>query len=318
VKVLLWHVHAAWATAFVHGPHETVVPLTGDRGPWGRGRPATYAWPLRAREVPVTELADEHVDVVVLQRVEELQLVRRWLGRDAGHDLPAVYVEHNAPRGDAVHSRHPMAEQSSIPVVHVTAFNALMWDNGRAPVRVVEHGIPDPGERWTGALPRVAAVVNEPMRRGRVTGTDLLPWLARTAPVDLFGIGTDDLADGVTLPGVHGQGDLPQDAMLTELAQRRVYLHPCRWTSLGLALLEAMHLGMPIVAVAGTAAPEALADTGAVVSSDLDRLAAGLRLFLHDADAAADAGRLARKAALQRFGLDRFVADWRSLLEEVT
>lgn len=34
------------------------------------------------------------------------------------------------------------------------------------------------------------------------------------------------------------------------MARRRVYLHTARWTSLGLSLLEAMHLGMPVVAVA--------------------------------------------------------------------
>ena len=29
--------------------------------------------------------------------------------------------------------------------------------------------------------------------------------------------------------------DLPQAEMHAELARRRAYLHPCRWTSLGLA-----------------------------------------------------------------------------------
>jgi hypothetical protein len=30
-----------------------------------------------------------------------------------------------------------------------------------------------------------------------------------------------------------------------ELARRRVYIHPLRWTSLGLSLIEAMQLAMP-------------------------------------------------------------------------
>src|SRR3712207_7459030 len=30
--------------------------------------------------------------------------------------------------------------------------------------------------------------VNEPMRRGRITGTDLLPAFAATAPLDVFGM----------------------------------------------------------------------------------------------------------------------------------
>jgi hypothetical protein len=37
---------------------------------------------------------------------------------------------------------------------------------------VIEHGVADPGLRYTGRMPRLAFVVNEPVRRWRVTGTD--------------------------------------------------------------------------------------------------------------------------------------------------
>ena len=38
--------------------------------------------------------------MVVLQRPDELDLAERWLGAAPGRDVPAVYVEHNTPRGD--------------------------------------------------------------------------------------------------------------------------------------------------------------------------------------------------------------------------
>ena len=46
--------------------------------------------------------------------------------------------------------------------------------------------------------------------------------------------------------------------MHAELAGRRAYLHPFRWTCLGLSLIEAMTLGMPVVALATTEAAEAV------------------------------------------------------------
>jgi hypothetical protein len=320
LRVLVWHVHAAWSTSFVSGTHDYLVPATADRGPQGRGRPATYHWPDSVREVTPQQLADEPVDVVVLQRDDEIGLVHDWLGRVPGLDVPAVYVEHNTPRGGVLYARHPMAEQSAVPLVHVTHFNNLVWDSGRAPVFVIEHGVPDPGPRWTGEQPRAVAVINEPGRRGRVTGTDLLPVLGEAAPVDLFGIGTDGWRSERDGSGVVvlGQGDHPHDALLAEMARRRVYLHTCRWTSLGLSLIEAMHLGMPVVAVASTEAPDALAESGAVVSSDVDRLVQAVRTFCDDADAAAVAGRRTRDAALARYSLDRFLADWDRVLLEVT
>src|SRR4051812_10711096 len=103
------------------------------------------------------------------------QLTAMWTGRRPGIDLPAVYVEHNTPRGPAATSRHPLADRPDIPIVHVTNFNQLMWDRGRAPTTVIPHGIVDPGERYAGELARVAVVINEPVRRWRNTGTDLLP-----------------------------------------------------------------------------------------------------------------------------------------------
>jgi glycosyltransferase involved in cell wall biosynthesis len=229
-----------------------------------------------------------------------------------------VFVEHNTPRGDAPATRHQLAERDDIPVVHVTHFNALMWDCGRAPVEVVEHGVLDPGHRYTGELDRAAVVVNEPVRRHRVTGTDLLAGFADTIGLDVYGIGSERLPEAVDHPAVRIGGDLPQARMHAELARRRVYLHPIRWTSLGLSLIEAMHLGMPVVALATTEAPEAVPPDAGVVSTQVDVLAAAARGYLADPDAAREAGLAARRAALERYGLRRFLSDWDALLQEVT
>ncbi|MGY1805955.1 glycosyltransferase [Blastococcus sp. SYSU D00669] len=320
MKVLVWHVHGSWTTAFVEGRHEYLIPVTPDRGPDGLGRARTWDWPAAAREVTPEQLRAEEVDVVVLQRTRDLELVREWLGREPGRDLPAVFLEHNAPDGAVPDTRHPMADQDVVPIAHVTHFNRTFYDNGRAPTTVIEHGIVDPGERYTGELPRAAVVSNEPVRRGRYVGADLLPGLAAVAPVDVFGMGLAGLHEkyGLDPDRVALHDDPPQAAMHAELARRRVYVHPVRWTSLGLSLLEAMHLGMPVVGLAATEAVEAVPAEAGVLSTDPDRLWAAVRHFLHDEDAARLAGKAARAAALDRYGLPRFLADWDRLLEEVT
>jgi hypothetical protein len=314
MRVLHWHVHGSWSTAFVQGPHTYLVPVTPSRDADGRGRAQTFDWPLNVIEIPPSVLAQEHVDVVVLQRPRDLELAQRWLGRRPGRDVPAVYVEHNAPRGNVPDSRHPLADRSDIPVVHVTPFNELFWDCGRAPTVVIEHGIPDPGHRYTGDIRRAAVVINEPVRRGRVTGTDLLPHFAAHTPLDVFGMAVSKLPR-------HGQiaayENLPQARMFAELARRRVYLHPIRWTSLGLSLLEAMHLGMPVVALATTEVAQAVPPTAGVVSTRVDVLIEALRAFIADPDYARHVGVAARAAARARYSLDRFQTDWKQLLKEV-
>ncbi|CCG01411.1 glycosyltransferase [Blastococcus saxobsidens] len=325
MKILIWHVHGSWTTSFVQGDHDYLLPVTPDRGPDGLGRARTWDWPSSAREVTPEQLRDEQVDVVVLQRVRDLELVREWLGREPGRDLPAVFLEHNAPGlepgdGPVPHTVHPMADRDDIPIAHVTFFNQLFYDNGRAPATVIEHGIVDPGERYTGELARAAVVTNEPVRRGRTVGADLLPGLAQAAPVDVFGMGLAGLheAYGLDPDRVTLHDDPPQAAMHEELARRRVYVHPVRWTSLGLSLLEAMHLGMPVVGLATTEVVAAVPAEAGVLSTRPDRLWAAVREFLHDEGAARLAGKAARVAALERYGLDRFLRDWDGLLEEVT
>src|SRR6185503_19394898 len=127
---------------------------------------------------------------VVLQRPEEIELVQRWLGRRPGRDIPAVFLEPNAPRGGPpASSRHPMADRDDLLLVHVTHFNDLMWDCGSTATTVVEHGVVDPGHRYTGEVASAATCINEPLRRNRITGTDIVARLAADVPVDVFGIG---------------------------------------------------------------------------------------------------------------------------------
>jgi glycosyltransferase involved in cell wall biosynthesis len=294
MRILLWHVHGAWTTAFVHGPHEYVVPVTPDRGPDGLGIARTYAWPETVTELALEQIREERFDAIIYQRPHELELKPL-------DGTPAFYVEHNAPQGRIAEMRHPMADRDDLTLVHVTHFNALFWDAGATETRVIEHGIVDPGALYTGEVPRAAVVINEARRRGRVTGTDLL---ARFAPVDLFGM------DAPALGGL----DLPQRELHAEMARRRVYLHPIRWTSLGLSLLEAMHLGMPVVALGTTEAWEAVPRDAGVVSTRLDVLQDALRRLIADPDEARETGARAREAALARYGLERFLADWDALL----
>jgi Glycosyl transferases group 1 len=306
MRILLWHVHGAWTTAFVRGDHEYVVPVLPDRGPYGLGIAQTYDWPDSVRELPPEALQEEPFDVVILQRPHELEpLAREWLG---GRNVPAIYVEHNAPQGRIAEMRHPAADRPDLLLVHVTHFNALFWDAGSTPTRVIEHGIVDPGHRYTGELPRAAVVINEARRRARVTGTDLLDRFSDAAPLDLFGM------DAASLGGIE---DLPQRDLHGEMARRRVYLHPIRWTSLGLSLLEAMHLGMPVVALGTTEAHEAIPAAAGAVSTRLDVLASEMRRLIDDPDEARERGCAARAAARERYGLERFLADWDDALEEV-
>lgn len=300
--------------SFTAGRHRYLVPLNAERDADGRGL-CGRDWP-RAQEISIGKLRDQDVDLVVLQRPEELELAEEWLGRRPGIDVPAVYVEHNAPRPFAVDSTHPLAGRRDIPLVHVTDFNRLMWDNGVAPTTVITHGIADPGNFYTGDVAAAATMINEPLRRWRTVGADLLSELCAHVPIDVWGIDTLELNRPGGRSAVRGKGDVPRNRLWRQIARRRVYVHTARWTSLGLSLVEAMYLGMPVVAVASTEAPQVVPAEAGVVSSDVATLAYALQGFVTDTAAATVAGKAAREFAMAHFSLDRFLGEWDRVIEE--
>src|SRR5205823_3210867 len=183
---------------------------------------------------------------------------------------------------------------------------------------VIEYGIVDTGYQYTGELPAIGVVIDEPVAEWRIAGGDLLPRIAGGHQTDVFGVGVTDLptvlhADSPGWLRVHE--DLTQPAARQQLARRRVYLQPFRWTSLGTSLIEAMQLGMPVVALATTDVVEAVPAAAGVISTSHRVLADATYEFLADRERARQAGRAARRAALERYSLSRFLREWDAVLE---
>jgi len=314
MRILVWHVHGGWMDAFVRGQHEYLIPTTPERDGWGLGR-GGRPWGEHVVEIAPEDVADAGVDLVVLQRPEELEVAQRLLG---GRDVPTVFVEHNAPRVDVPNSLHPFRDRADLTIAHVTHWNDLMWDCGSTRTTVVEHGVVDPGPLYTGELARFGAVINEPVRRGRVVGTDLLPRFGAVAPVDVFGMGTEKLVELGHGDRLVGMGDVKPDPMHAALAQRRAYVHANRWTSLGLSLIETMHMAMPVLVLATTDAARTVPAEAGAIATDVEDLVRASRLLVDDPEEARRRGLVAREAVLARHALARFTTDWDTLLADVT
>ncbi|HEY8582387.1 MAG TPA: glycosyltransferase [Capillimicrobium sp.] len=307
MRILTWHVHGAYLRSLLTVDHEWLIPVQRGRPPHFAGLPTDGPpWPSNAREIPAEEVPHTPVDLVLFQHHREWSQRHDLLGPEqlAG---PLVFVEHDPPfHGSPTDTRHPVADASEdVTLVHVTPYNALMWDSGDVPTAVVAHGVPDHGSLWTGELDRGIAVVNNLAERGRRLGADVFARAAAEVPLDLVGMGAEIECK-------------PQDLPAFE-ARYRFFFNPIRYTSLGMAVCEAMMLGMPVVALATTEHAVAVRDgVCGYTSADVDELIGRMRELLADRALAARLGEGARAHALERYGLERFAAEWTAVLEGAT
>lgn len=302
LKILTWHVHGSYLYYLAHAPHDFYLPVRPGRPEGYGGRSGHFPWPANVHDVPADQVRDLPIDLVLFQSARNYIVDQFDILSPAQRARPQVYLEHNTPRHHPTDTRHPCADPRVL-LVHCTHFNALLWDNGRTPVMVVRHGVIVPaGLRWTGEKASGITVVNGMQRRGRLAGYDLFVAMRNRIPLELAGMGSEALG---------GLGDLPHRELHRAETAYRFFFNPIRYTSLPLALVEAMALGLPIVALATTEIPSVVPHQEAgIVSNDLAELEDGMRRLLTDRALARRLGSRAREIARETFGIERFVRDW--------
>lgn len=113
-------------------------------------------------------------------------------------------------------------------------------------------------------------------------------------------------------------GHIRDDARFAkEWRQADIFCHPSSQETFGFVYLEAMRLGMPIVAVAAGAAPEVIADTGRLSEPENPAaLAADLDYFLSHPEVYADYGERAKQRAAH-YTVDRMIDGYNGLINQL-
>ena len=310
LRVLTWHVHGNYLWYLSKVPVTWYVPVLPGHPAGYAGRGTSFPFPPNVVEVAAAEVRDLELDIVVHQSHQTWCEDRHHLLSGRQRRLPAVLLEHDPPRASPTDTVHPVhrADDGAV-VVHVTSFNRLMWDNGSAPTTVIEHGVDVPEIEPTLELDKGLVVVNDLATRGRRLGADVVARVREHVPLDIVGMRSE---------AVGGLGEVPPPELPAFMARYRFFFHPVRYTSLGLAVCEAMAVGLPVVGLATTELVTVIDDgvTG-YTSTDPDRLVERMRLLLDRRDHARRLGAAARAVARRRFAIERFAQDWCSLLHEV-
>lgn len=311
LRILTWHVHGAYLAYLAEvKQHRFYLPMLPDRPEGYGGRSGNADWPANLIEVPAAEVKNLDLDCILFQSHKNyLQDQYEILSADQQR-LPRIFLEHDPPRQTPTDTRHPV-DDPDVLLVHVTAFNALMWDNGRTPTLVIPHGVKLPeGARYTGEEARGLSIVNGLGRRGRRLGADVFAYARSQVPLDLVGMETEAMG---------GRGEIPHRDLPAFAARYRFLFNPIRYTSLGLSVCEAMMLGMPIIGLATTEMAVTIENgVSGYVETDLDSLVERMLELLDNHGEARRLGEGARRYAEYHFHIRRFVKQWEETFREVT
>ncbi len=136
LRVLTWHVHGNYLNYLSQAPHDFYIVTKPQHPPGYAGRVGHLPWGDNVYEVPVECVRDTEFDCVLYQHHNHYAHDRLRLLSDAQRALPALFVQHDPPREHPTDTLHPV-QDPNVLLVHVTPFNALMWDSGVTPTRVI-------------------------------------------------------------------------------------------------------------------------------------------------------------------------------------
>ena len=298
LRVLTWPVHGSYMTYLTHVPVDWYVPVNERRHGMYGGRWSD--WPDNVHEIAVDEVKRTSFDAILFQHRDNWVDDQWWLLTAEQRRLPRVYIEHDPPREHPTDTRHHV-DDPDVLLVHVTHFNELMWDSGSTPTRVIEHGVTIPdGTTYSGELQRGVTVVNNIATRGRRLGADVLTDVrdGHGIPIDLIGMGWREAG---------GVGEVKLAELPEFISHYRFFFNPIRYTSLGLAVCEAMLTGLPIVGLATTELVRVVENgVSGFVDTDVDTLVERMRELIADQELARHLGAGARRRAREMFSIDRF------------
>ena len=307
IKIFTWHIHGSYLYYLSQGNFEIYIPTHEKKTEGYIGRGATFPFGKNVIEVPAAEVRELEIDCILFQTPQNFERDQYELLSESQRQLPRIYLEHDPPQKVPTDTRHVVNDPNCL-VVHVTHFNRLMWDCGDVPTRVIDHGVIAPRATYTGKYDKGIVVINNLKERGRRLGLDVFLEVRKHIPLDLVGMDTKKIG---------GLGEILHPDLPGFIKDYRFMFNPIRYTSLGLAVIEAMMVGLPVAGFATTEMVTVIRNGhSGVLHTDVSQLIGGMKRMLEDPDHARQLGAEGKRIATERFGIQRFVSDWYQLLEE--
>ena len=304
IKVFTWHIHGSYLYYLSQGNFDLYIPVDKKKSAGYIGYGTTFPFGPNVHEIPVERVRELSIDCILFQSPKNYLKDQFEIFTDEQRALPKIYLEHDPPQGHPTDTQHVLKDPSAT-IVHVTHFNNLMWNNNDVPSHVIDHGIVPSSIGYQGDLEQGIVIINNLSDRGRRLGMDIFLEARKHIPLDLIGMNTKEIG---------GLGEILHPQLPEFISHYRFFFNPIRYTSLGLAVLEAMMVGVPVVGMATTELVTVIKNNvSGFIHTDLSYLIDRMKMLLANKEIAGRIGEEGRKTATERFNINRFVNDWELL-----
>ncbi len=301
LKIFTWHIHGSYLYYLSQGNYNIYIPVNKEKSEGYYGRGETFPFGDNVIEVPASSVKDMCFDCILYQTNRNYLVDQYEILSEEQRQLPRIYLEHDPPARHPTDAKH-VVDDPAVVMVHVTHFNRLMWWNNNRVIKVIEHGVKGSTVDYSGELEKGVVVINHLYQRGRKLGADIFEEVKKYVPLDLVGMGTSEYG---------GLGEVLHPGLPSFISRYRFFFNPIRYTSMGLAVCEAMMQGMPVVALATTEYPAVLEDrVSGFISNDIDYLVNSMQRLLSNHSLATAIGARGKKVAEKKFNLKRFIQEW--------
>jgi glycosyltransferase involved in cell wall biosynthesis len=308
IKIFTWHIHGSYLYYLSQGNFELYIPVDRHKSEGYIGYGTTFPFGDNVHEVPVENVKELSLDCILFQSPKTYLKDQYEIFTPEQRALPNIYLEHDPPQGHPTDTQHVFKDIDAT-IVHVTHFNNLMWDSNGVPSHVIDHGIVAPSAQYQGDLKKGIVVINDLSDRGRRLGVDIFLEARRHVPLDLIGMNTKEIG---------GLGEILHPQLPEFISRYRFFFNPIRYTSLGLAVLEAMMVGVPVVGMATTELVTVIKNNvSGFIHTDLSYLIARMKMLLANKEVASRIGEQGKKIAMERFNIKRFTDAWEALFLSV-
>jgi len=308
LRIFTWHIHGSYLFYLSQGDYDIFIPVNTEKSDGYYGRGETFPFGDNVYEVPVAEVREMEFDVILFQTDDNYFIDQYQILSDVQRKIPRVYLEHDPPWDHPTNAKHPVNDPDVV-LVHVTHFNELMWDNQNQATYVIEHGVTESNVKYSGRINRGIVVINNLPERGRLLGFDIFKEVGKHIPLDLAGMGTE----------AFGIGEVLHPQLPDFISQYRFFFNPIRYTSLGLAVCEAMMLGMPVVGLATTEMAASIRNGySGFTDTNISQLIDKMHILINNKDLAMEIGGNAKEVARSKFSITRFTKEWENLFLAVS